>query len=318
MIQSVFFLVVGLGVLLFAGELLVRGASGLARLANIPALVVGLTVVAFGTSAPELVVTVQAVADGAAGIAMGNIVGSNIANILLVLGMPAVLAPIALNVERLKRHGLALAGATTLFCALVYRSGGVGLLEASLFTLGMLGYFALMLNEARKGESDLTAEAAELAPTKPRFPPTMLMLIAGLVGLPVGATLLVDNGRELASMLGVRDEIIGLTVVAFGTSLPELATVLAAAARKEMGVVAGSIIGSNIFNMLFVGSAAGFVAQSSFTPTALQIDLPMMIAATVLITALIMTKTNIGRLTGVAMTSVYVGYIIFLGVAGIA
>ncbi|NRA29382.1 MAG: sodium:calcium antiporter, partial [Parvularculaceae bacterium] len=242
----------------------------------------------------------------------------NIANILLVLGLPAVLAPIALNVERLKRHGLALAGATLLFCALIYRSGGVGLFEACLFTVGMLGYFALMLREARNGESDLTAEAAELAPTKPRFPPTMLMLIAGLIGLPVGATLLVDNGGALAASLGVRDEIIGLTVVAFGTSLPELATVLAAAARKEMGVVAGSIIGSNIFNMLFVGSAAGFVGKSQFTEAALQVDVPMMIAATALITVLIMTKTNIGRITGIAMTAVYVGYIIFLGAAGLA
>jgi len=315
MIASVVFLIVGLGILLSAGELLVRGASGLARIANIPALVVGLTVVAFGTSAPELVVTIQAVADGAAGIAMGNIVGSNIANILLVLGLPAILTPIALDVDRLKRHAIALALATLLFCGLVYRSGGVGLLEAGLFTLGMLGYFAMMVNEARNGENDA---AADDSADKPRVPPTVLMLIAGLIGLPVGATLLVDNGRELASMLGVRDEIIGLTVVAFGTSLPELATVLAAAAKKEMGVVAGSIIGSNIFNMLFVGSAAGYVGMSTFTDTALRVDLPMMIAATALITLLILTKTNIGRVIGGAMSVVYVGYILFLGAAGLA
>lgn len=318
MAEAALFLFVGLGILLAAGDALVRGAAGLARLADIPPLVIGLTVVAFGTSAPELVVTIQAVAEGAAGIAMGNIVGSNIANILLVLGLPAILAPIALTVPKLKRHAVALLLATVLFCALVYRSGGVGLFEAAVFSAGMLGYFALMVVEARAGNPELVQEAAELTAERPRLTPTMLFVIAGLIGLPLGASLLVENGAYLAKLLGIRDEVIGLTVVAFGTSLPELATVLAAALKKESSVVAGSIIGSNVFNMLFVGSAAGYVGTSVFTRTALNIDLPVMMAATLLISALILTRTDLARPIGAVMAFLYLGYIVFLGTAGLA
>ncbi|MEM1379117.1 MAG: calcium/sodium antiporter [Pseudomonadota bacterium] len=317
MLVTTLFLLVGLGVLLAAGDALVRGAAGLARIANIPPLIVGLTVVAFGTSAPELVVTVQAVGDGAAGIAMGNIIGSNIANILLVLGVPALITPIAFDIPRLPRHGIALMLATSLFCGMVYTKGGVGLFEASIFAGGMMVYFALMIAEARAGGAEIANEAAELTPDCPRITPTLLLLIAGLIGLPVGATLLVDNGSALARMLNIRDEVIGLTVVAFGTSLPELSTVLAAAMKKQAGVVAGSIIGSNIFNMLFVGAAAGFVGFSQVTDTALMIDLPMMIAATAAVAALVLTRTNLGRLIGGSFAVIYVAYIIFLGTAGL-
>ncbi|MEM9840424.1 MAG: calcium/sodium antiporter [Pseudomonadota bacterium] len=310
-------LFVGLAILLAAGDMLVRGAAGLARIANIPPLIVGLTVVAFGTSAPELVVTIQAVSEGAAGIAVGNIVGSNIANILMVLGLPAILAPIALNIPKLERHAVALLLATALFCGLIYRSGSIGTFEAMLFSGGMVLYFAQMVSEARSGGSDMTAEVEELAPEKPRLTPTLLFLITGLVGLPIGATLLVDNGSSLAKMLGIRDEIIGLTVVAFGTSLPELATVLAAAMKKQSSVVAGSIIGSNIFNMLFVGAAAGFAGTSVFTDAALRIDLPMMIAATAIITGMIFIKKDITRLIGCGFIAIYTGYIIYLATAGL-
>ena len=314
MLEASLFLLFGLVVLLAAGESLVRGASNIAALANVPPLIIGLTIVAFGTSAPELVVTINAVADGSAGIALGNIVGSNIANVLLVLGVPAILMPIPLIVPKLRRHAIALMLATAVFCGMVYWNGTVGLPEAITFTLGMVAYFVLMLNEARKGtaSSDDDDEDDEDA-AKPSLPSTIGMTVLGLIGLPLGATLLVNNGAELARLLDVREEIIGLTVVAFGTSLPELATVLAAAIRKEASVSAGTIIGSNIFNLLFVGAAAGYAGTSTFTPEALAVDIPMMILATALVTGLILARKNFGRTLGIVAVATYTAYIVFLG-----
>jgi cation:H+ antiporter len=315
MAEAVLLLVVGLVILLAAGEFLVRGASGLAAIAKIPPLVIGLTVVAFGTSAPELVVTVDAVASDAAGIALGNIVGSNIANILLVLGLPAILMPISMSVPKLRRHGVALLLATALFCAMVYWNGKIGAPEAYVFTGGMLVYFLMMWREARSGgDASLVAEGE--AVTAPRLPFVLLFTALGLVGLPLGATLLVNNGETIATLMGVRQEIIGLTIVAFGTSLPELATVLAAAFKKDADVSAGTIIGSNIFNMLFVGAAAGYAGTSAFTDTALRLDLPVMVGATLLISGLILTKKRFGRVLGVLSVIAYIGYIAFIGTAG--
>ncbi|NNU15301.1 calcium/sodium antiporter [Parvularcula sp. ZS-1/3] len=313
MLTSLLFLLLGLVVLLAAGECLVRGAASLAKLANVPPLIIGLTVVAFGTSAPELVVTIQAVAGDAAGIAMGNIVGSNIANVLLVLGLPACIMPIAMVVPKLKRHAVALLLATAVFCGMVYWNGEVGLPEAIVFTLGMVAYFSLMAIEARSGHADAALEAEGILVEKPGIPQTIALTALGLIGLPIGATLLVTNGSEVASLMGVRDEVIGLTVVAFGTSLPELATVLAAALRRDASVSAGTIIGSNIFNMLFVGSAAGYVGTSTFSETALRLDLPVMLGATALITGLIFMRRDFGRTIGLLSITAYVAYILYTG-----
>jgi cation:H+ antiporter len=145
-----------------------------------------------------------------------------------------------------------------------------------------------------------------------------MFTLIGLVGLPIGATLLVENGSALAMGLGVREELVGLTVVAFGTSLPELATVFAAALKKQAEVAAGSIIGSNIFNMLFVGTAAGIAGQSRFTETALALDLPVMIGATAFVSILIFSRIDFTRLTGIAATGLYVFYIGLLGVMGLS
>ncbi|MEE4208373.1 MAG: calcium/sodium antiporter [Parvularcula sp.] len=313
MIQTVLLLLLGLVVLLAAGESLVRGAANLARVLNVPSLIIALTVVAFGTSAPELVVTVQAVASDAAGIAMGNIIGSNIANILLVLGLPAILAPISLAVPRLRRHAVVLALGTALFCGVIYTRGAIAREEAILFSAAMIAVLAMMVLEARKHADEFTGEAEELFDEKPRLSKTLVLVIVGLLGLPIGAHLLVSNGTILAAELGVREEVIGLTIIAFGTSLPELATVLSAAIRKSGDVAAGSIIGSNIFNMLFVGAAAGFVGRSTFSDAALAIDLPVMMAATLGIVILIFLAKPIGRLLGGFSVLLYLAYIAVIG-----
>jgi cation:H+ antiporter len=313
MLTTSLLLLLGLVILLASGESLVRGAANLARVLNVPPLIIALTVVAFGTSAPELVVTVQAVMSGSAGIAMGNIIGSNIANILLVLGLPAVITPIALAVPRLKRHALVLGAATALFTGVIYLRGSIALPEALIFTAAMAAILVMMVFEARKHAEEFTGEAEELFDEKPALPKTIALVLFGLVGLPLGADLLVDNGTVLAAELGVREEVIGLTIVAFGTSLPELATVLSAAIRKDGDVAAGSIIGSNVFNMLFVGSAAGYAGRSTFTDAALMFDIPVMIAATLAIILLILVGKRIGRSLGLVSFLLYAGYIALIG-----
>ena len=317
MLTETLLLVAGLAILLVAGELLVRGAVSLAKLLSVPALLIGLTVVAFGTSAPELVVTVQAVLSGDNGIAMGNIVGSNIANILLVLGVPALVSAISLATPRLRRHAVVMVAATALFMGFVYLGGEIAR-TAGLVMLGAIALYIVLigLDARRGGDADLMAEVDEYGETAASKWKTPLFLLLGLVGLPLGATLLVDNGAAIATRLGVREEVIGLTIVAFGTSLPELATVFAAALKREADVAVGNILGSNIFNLLFVGGVAGLVGSSSFSDTALAVDLPVMAICALLLAALVMIRGRIGRVLGLGFTLAYVAYIVFLGTIG--
>ena len=295
------FITLGLGVLLVAGDLLVRGAVGLAAALNIPALLVSLTVVAFGTSAPELVVTVQAVITGNDGIALGNIIGSNIANIFLVLGLPAVIYPITTHVLGLRRHAVIMLLATAAF------------LGAALFA-GILLYIAYMWRRASQGAASdpILDEVEEYKTAAGVNLKTIGFLAAGLVGLPLGAHLLVSNAATLAADLGIREEVVGLTIVAFGTSLPELATVVAAAIHRKSDVAIGGVIGSNIFNILAVGGAAGLAGTAVFDPDSLSLDLPVMAVAAVALAAFVLTRRDIGRLTGAVFFAAYAGFILLL------
>lgn len=310
---AVALLILGLAVLLISGDLLVRGAVGLATALRIPALVVSLTVVAFGTSAPELVVTVQAVLSGAAGIALGNIIGSNIANVLLVLGLPALIYPITTHVAGLRRHASVMLVATAVFSALAYFRGEIDVSSGAILFGGIIAYVLyLWISAMRDGADPMLDEVAEYADAGGVSWKTMLFLAAGLVGLPLGADLLVDNGRILAADLGVRDELIGLTIVAFGTSLPELATVVAAAFHKKSDVAIGGIIGSNIFNLLAVGGAAGLAGGALFDAKSLTLDIPAMIAVAVIVSAYIISRRNVGRLSGLVFFAGYAGFIYIL------
>ena len=312
MLASFLFILLGLALLLAGGELLVRGAAALARQLGIPSLLVGLTVVAFGTSAPELVVTIQAVAGGQGGIAMGNIIGSNTANILLVLGVPALVSAISMATPRLRRHAVVMLLATAAFCGFVYLRGAIDTLAGLVLLGGIVAYIALIAADARRGDSDLAAEVEDMTPGEASGFKTAAFLLLGLVGLPVGANLLVSNGSAIAAELGVREEVIGLTIVAFGTSLPELATVFAAALKREADVAVGNVIGSNIFNLLFVGGVAGLVGTSTFSPAAETLDIPVMVVATLLLAALVFARGRIGRLLGLIMAAAYVVYIVFI------
>lgn len=312
-VQEILLVVVGLVVLLGAGDLLVRGAVGLAKQLNIPSLLIGLTIVAFGTSAPELVVSVQAVMAGDNGIAIGNIVGSNIANVLLVFGVPALAASISLGSPGLRRHAVVMMLATLLFAYVVYEYGALDRLMGACF-LGLITlYVGYIGSSAMFGtaETDLLDEVAEIDVAGPK---TLLFLVAGLIGLPLGGWLLVTHGSALASTLGVREELIGLTVVAFGTSLPELATVWAAAMKRQADVAVGNIVGSNIFNILFVGGAVGMTGVTSFAEadaTKLY-DVPVMIGAAVVLSVMIFLRGTIGRVLGAIFAVAYLAYILFV------
>ncbi|HXI87976.1 MAG TPA: calcium/sodium antiporter [Parvularculaceae bacterium] len=300
-------IIVGIVLLLIAGDLLVRGAAGLATALRIPALFISLTIVAFGTSAPELFVAVQAVETGNAGIALGNIIGSNIANILLVIGLPAAIYPISARGPGLIRHGAAMIVATIAFAILAYGRGEIDARAGGGLLAGIFLYIAYTGWRAGKGgDEPVIDEVSEYAG---RGGKAALFLIAGLVGLPIGAHLLVNNGAALAAALGVRQELIGLTLIAIGTSLPELATVTAAALHKRSDVAMGGVIGSNIFNIFAVGGAAGLAGGAKFDVGSLHFDIPVMMATAILAAWFIFLKRDITRITGILMVLLYFGFI---------
>lgn len=310
MVAEILAVTFGLAVLLIAGDLLVRGAVGLATAMKIPALLVSLTVVAFGTSAPELFVTVNAVLSGKPGIAVGNIVGSNIANVLLVLGLPALIYPISAHTPGLIRHAIVLVLATGAFAALAYTQGAIDRRAGAALFFGIVLYAAFMWQRSAAGSaSDPVIDDVEKYAAPTDSGRALGFLIVGLVGLPFGANLLVTNGAALAADLGVRDELIGLTIVAIGTSLPELATVLAAALHKKSDVAMGSVVGSNIFNILAVGGAAGLAGGAAFDMTALRLDIPVMAGVTVMAALFILLKRDIGRTSGALMIAAYAAFI---------
>ena len=302
----------GLVLLLLAGDLLVRGAVNLALRLGIPALMVGMTVVAFGTSAPELLVSVQAVLRDADGLALGNVVGSNIANILLVIGLPALIAPMVMGRESQRDYVIMLL-ATVLFGALAL-TGAIGLWQA----LVLLVAFALFMTESilRARRARAAPETLEGADPGLATPKLALFLGLGIVGLPLGAHLLVTGAVDIAETLGVSDVVIGLTIVAVGTSLPELATTFMAAWRREGGVALGNILGSNIFNLLFILGVAGLFGRIDIPPQVMVLDYWVMAAAALVIGPILWTGRAVGAGFGVVLLLGYAGYLWALVVTG--
>ena len=304
----------GLLILLLAGDALVKGAVNLSLRIGIPALIVSLTVVAFGTSAPELLISIKAVMDNVPGIALGNVVGSNTANILLVLGIPALLATMHTSECNTRKSFNHMIAASLLFIALAYR--GVFDWISSLILLAALA--AMLYNAARDARAHKAADAAgaeadeeELEGVDPDMPGWRigLFLVLGLVGLPLGASLLVDNATIIAKAFGVSDTVIGLTLVAIGTSLPELATTVMAALRRQADVALGNVIGSNMFNLLGIIGVAGLVGPIAVDPAFLRFDLWVMLAASLLLIPFVYLNQNISRIWGIALTALYAIYL---------
>lgn len=303
----------GLLILLLAGDALVKGAVNLSLRIGIPALIVSLTIVAFGTSAPELLISIKAVLDDVPGIALGNVVGSNTANILLVLGIPALLATMHTSECNTRKSFNHMIAATILFIALAYR--GVFDWVASIALLVALA--AMLYDAARDARAHQKADAAavdedELEGVDPDMPGWRigLFLLLGLIGLPLGASLLVDNATIIAKEFGVSDTVIGLTLVAIGTSLPELATTVMAALRRQADVALGNVIGSNMFNLLAIIGIAGLVGPIQVDPAFLRFDLWVMLGASLLLIPVVYLGQNITRLWGIVLSVLYAVYLI--------
>ena len=301
--------------LLMGADLLVRGAVALARRTRIAPAVVAFTVVAFGTSLPELVVSLRAVFTGLPGLVIGNVVGSNIANVLMVIGAAALTYPLAKGEGPVKRDSAMMMAVSVLFVALCLqpelgRGTGLLLLAALVVVGGVMARDATA--SYRTAERGTPVEWALGLPSQIGM--IVVFLVAGLVGLPVGARLVVQAAAEIAGQLGVTDVVIGLTIVAFSTSLPELATAVVAALQRRNDVAVGAVIGSNVFNILAIMGLATAVSPSPIpVPPGLRlVDLPLMLGAAVLLTAFVWRDRTIGRKTGALLTAAYVLYFLAL------
>ena len=305
-------LVVGLGVLIYGGELLVRGAASLAAKLGIPALAIGLTIVAFGTSAPELVVNIYAAITGATDIAIGNVVGSNIANILLILGIAALVSPLAVKSSTVwKEIPFALLGGLMLLflgADKVISNTSPDILSRG-EGLALLGVFVIFLyyvyGLARHGKSEVPDDAPHLPTARSIF-----YIVAGLVGLTLGGKLLVDNAVVIASLVGLSQAVIGLTVIAVGTSLPELATSVIAARKGQNDIAVGNIVGSNIFNIFWILGLTAVITPLPM-PASFIYDIGFELFASTLLFLIMFvgTRHTIDRSQGVLFLILYVGYV---------
>ena len=298
--MSYILVVLGLAGLFAGGNWLVNGASALALRFGLTPFVVGLTVVGFGTSTPELLVSLDAALRGASGIAIGNVVGSNIANILLILGLSAVIGPLAARVADMRRDLVFMVAAAVL-CLPLFASGFVGRIEGTILVAGIALYLWLCLRAPGP------AEAVDVA-TAP-LGKSLAVTALGLVTLVVGARLLVDGATDIARVLGVSEAVIGLTIVAVGTSLPELATSVIAAWRGQRDIALGNVVGSNVFNIFAILGVTALIAPIPVEARFLTVDVPVMIAVSLALVAALWLAGGVGRWIGAGFLLAYAAYI---------
>ena len=300
-------ILVGLVGLFFGGEFLVRGAVAIAERLGISKLVIGLTIVGFGTSMPELLVSMRAALEGSSDIALGNVVGSNTANILLILGLSALVYPIA-NWDRNVRRDIVVALAVAALTLFLVQFSLIGRFAGLVMMAALAAYLYYVFNTERLAVSAINDETDPHRQS--RLSPQMAAaaVIAGLVLLFFGADWLVQGATNIARNLGIPEAVIGLTIVAVGTSLPELATSVTAALRKQSDVALGNVVGSNIFNILGILGLTAFVHPVGVGATFASFDVPVMLAATALLVALLFMAKVIDRRIGAAMVAAYVVY----------
>ena len=315
-IIDIFWVIGGLVLLYFGAEWLVRGSSELAIRFGISPLVVGLTVVAFGTSAPELVVSIKANLDGQGGMAIGNVVGSNICNIALVLGMGAAIFPIAIQRQVIRREMPILLVASGVFL-LMMRDGVLDRLEGGFLFAGIILYVVTSLVEARKEDldesDDVPAELIEAARQGGgrRVLLNLFLIVFGALLLVVGADRMVLGGENIARFYGVSEAVIGLTLFAFGTSLPELATSVVAAVKKQGDIIVGNAVGSCIFNLLTVLGLTGLVAPLTGEGVT-SIHYGVVLGVTLLLMPMMWHRMKLDRWEGVILVLAYLGFTTWL------
>ena len=315
--MTVLFFVAGGALLIGGAELLVRGASRLAAAAGVSPLVVGLTVVAFGTSSPELAVTVGSAYTGQSDVALGNVVGSNIFNVLFILGLSALIAPLVVA-QQLVRLDVPLMIGASLLTLLLSLDGRVGRADGLLLCAGGVTYTMFLIRQSRREAAAVREEYRDAFGREPQGRNLWLLnlgaVVTGLALLVLGARWLVDAAVATAAALGVSELVIGLTIVAAGTSLPEVATSVLAAARGERDIAVGNVIGSNIFNLLAVLGVGSVIAPGGVpvSPGALTFDMPVMIAVAVATLPIFFTGYAIARWEGAVFLAYYAAYTTYL------
>ena len=312
--------VAGLVALIAGAELLVRGSSKLALSFGISPLVVGLTIVAFGTSAPEVAVSVGAVLDGRTDLAIGNVVGSNIFNVLLILGLSAVITPLVVNIQLIRQEVPIMLGISLLLLVLAL-DRSLGLWDAVMLCTLMVAYTVFLVVQSRRETQAAVDEyAAEVQPAAPgswdsRLPVQLVLMAAGLGLLVLGSQWLVDAAVVFAQSLGVSDVVIGLTIVAAGTSMPEVATSVMAAVKGERDIAVGNVVGSNIFNILGCLGIAGVAAGATglaVPESVMNFDIWVMLAVALACVPVFMTGREIARWEGGVFLLYYVAYVAYL------
>jgi cation:H+ antiporter len=303
----------GFVLLLFGAEYLVRGAVSLARRLNVSKMIIGMTIVAWGTTSPELVVSLQAAADNLPGISIGNVVGSNIANILLILGASAVIFPIVVQPSAIYRDAAMMLGSALLFSALaltgIIERWQAGAMVALLVVFTLYAFQTERKKGALNDAGDLAEELEEEFEEGPKSTwLATLAVLGGVASVVVGAKLLVAAAVETANYFGVPEEVIGLTIVAVGTSLPELATAVVAAMKRHSEVAVGNIMGAGIYNLLMIIGLVGLVVPIPIPPQILSFDLWFMIAVTLLLLTLLLVNGGLSRPAGALFLACFTAY----------
>lgn len=301
-------LIGGLIVLIIAGEALVRGAVAIALKFNLSPLVIGMTIVSFGTSAPELLVSLTAALDGHPEIAIGNVLGSNIANIALVLGLTTIILPITVKRTTVRLDWPIMMGATILFF-LFAQNRKIDWWEGLIYTIGLIAFNFFQVWSSKKNEEEID----DLGDSQGmKIWKSIGMIIVGVVGLALGTEWLLGGAVKIAANFGVSEHIIGVTILAFGTSVPELITSIMAALKKQTDISVGNLIGSNIFNLFGVIGITSLVKEISISSIVLENDMYWLLAISFLLFPLMLMKNRIGRLKGAILFLTYLSYIYFV------
>ena len=310
-LEIILYLVGGLIMLFIGAEGLIRGSSTLAIKIGITPLIVGLTVVAFGTSAPELVVSLKAALVGNSSISLGNVIGSNIANIALILGIASLIRPLYVHANIIMREIPIMIGVSILLIVLLL-DGEVGFIDGLIFVLGIIVYTIVNIYMARKEKSsEVKEEFEEGLKSRLGVSVSIIFVVIGLVLLIVGANFFVQSAVAIAKLFNISDAIIGLTIVAIGTSLPELITSIVASYKKESDIAIGNVVGSNIFNILGILGITALIVPISSTGIS-NLDLIIMVLTAILLVPISKSGMRISRIEGLFLVAGYVAYTYYL------
>ena len=300
-------LIIGFVLLIKGADFFVEGSSSLARFLKIPSVIIGLTIVAMGTSAPEAAVSITSALKGNEGITVGNVVGSNIMNILLILGIASVIVPLAVQKSTRMIEIPYMIAITVLFGVLGYTGEMVTRVEGGILWIAFLIYLGYLLWMAKKGKEDNEPDEKQKS-----LPVQLLMILIGLICIVLGSDFVVDGATEIAKVIGISERIIGLTIVAFGTSLPELVTSIAAARRGNADIAIGNIVGSNVFNILFVAGTSALISPIVFE-SKFVLDTAVATATAVLLLVCVCNKeSKLKRSGGIIMLAAYAAYFVKL------